>query len=311
MTNAEKFDLVGALKKMNPSVKESTLKTYARSIRRLAKIAGHDTVPNTKGWLVSDKGKALLQKIEKMPLKTSRHLFVAGSIAFRSYSNERSEMWTKAMNDSAIKYTVQRNKQEKSNTERKEWPRDGYKSLMKAASTMKRKVSGLLKKKEYNHEEAYEMQKYIILLLYSHHTFRLSPSTLLLKSSDKENTLLRPRGSRKWVVTLRDHKTVKSMGTLTVPLSLAVSKVLSTYIPKLRNKHDYFLSLRNGEKMGKGSLSALLLRLTKSILNKKIGVRLARVLKVTSKRAMIDKSNDLLQELGHSSKTQKGYIRKD
>ena len=155
------------------------------------------------------------------------------------------------------------------------------------------------------------MQKYIILLLYSHHTFRLSPSTLLLKSSDKENTLLRPRGSRKWVVTLRDHKTVKSMGTLTVPLSLAVSKVLSTYIPKLRNKHDYFLSLRNGEKMGKGSLSALLLRLTKSILNKKIGVRLARVLKVTSKRAMIDKSNDLLQELGHSSKTQKGYIRKD
>ena len=292
-------------------VKESTIKTYLYNIKRLSKIAGYDSIPENKGWLNAEKGKELIKKVGNLPLKQNRHLFVAGTIAFRAYTQdkERSSPWTIKMNESSNQYSDQRNKQQKSVSESSQWPKEGFRSLRKAASIIKRKISGLLKKKEYTHEEAYEVQKYIILLLMSHHTFRLTPSTLQLKASTTENTLLRPRGSRKWIVTLRRHKTDRSMGELKIPLSLAVSKVLSTYIPKL--KRDHFLALRNGKPMSKTSLSKLILRLTKSILGSKIGVRLARVLKVTSKKAEIEKAEALLTELGHSKRTQKTYIRKD
>ena len=294
-------------------MKDSTLKTYERNIKRLARIAGHDKIPPNKGWIAGEKGKTLIGKLNKMPLNVKRHLFVAGAVAFRAYTvdKDRSAAWSIAMNESANKYSDQRNKQEKTSVERANWPKDGYKALGKAASIMKRKISGLLSKKEYTNLEAYEVQKYIVLFLFAHHTFRLSPATLYLKASETENTLLRPRGSRKWVITLRKHKTDKSLGTLKVELSAAVSKVLSKYIPKLQNKHNYFLSLKNGERMNKSSLSKLILRLTKSILNKKVGVRLARVLKVTSNRQSIEKSGALLKELGHSAATQKTYVRKD
>jgi hypothetical protein len=304
--------MISLLKKIL-KVKDSTLKTYERNIKRLARIAGHDTVPTNKGWIAAEKGKALIGKINKMPLNIKRHLFVAGAVAFRAYTGDkdRSAPWSIAMNESANKYSDQRNKQEKTSVERTNWPKDGYKSIGKAASIMKRKISGLLSKKEYTNLEAYEVQKYIVLFLFAHHTFRLSPATLHLKKNETGNTLLRPRGSRKWVVTLREHKTDKSLGTLKVELSAAVSKVLSKYIPKLKNTHDYFLSLKNGDRMSKSSLSKLILRLTKSILNKKVGVRLARVLKVTSKLKSIQKSDALLRELGHSAAMQKTYVRKD
>ena len=309
------FDLRAALKKVCSNCKESTLKTYERNFRRLARVAGFDAVPETKGWLVGEPGKKLIRKLEKMPLNVHRHLLVSGATGVRLYTDdkERSSMWVMAMNKASNAYDVNRDRQQKTAKETEDWPAGGYKSLSAAASTIKRKILGLLKKKEYTHEEQYLVQKYIILQLFSKTTFRLSPASFLLKPSTTENTLLRPRGQRKFVATLRHHKTDHSMGVLTVPLPLSTSKILSTYLPKIRKnkKHDYFLSLRDGKKMSRSALSKLMLRLTKSILGSKVGVRLARVLKVTANRAKIEEVSALQRELGHSSRTQRRYIRKD
>ena len=59
------YDLKKALNSIL-EVKDSTIKTYERNIKRLARIAGHETVPDSKSWLVGDKGKTLLKKIEKI-----------------------------------------------------------------------------------------------------------------------------------------------------------------------------------------------------------------------------------------------------
>jgi len=312
-----KYDVVANLKKFCDGCKLATIKSYARNIRRLAKIAGLDTVPNNKGWLSTDKGKKLRNKIQKdFDVSVSRHLYTAGSQAFRMYSKgERSAPWQIAMNDAANKYDVQRHKQIKSKSEEDNWPKEAYRSIAKAATIQKRKVLGLLKKTEYTNLERYEIQKYIVLLLFSHHTFRLTPATWSLVASKSGNTLLRPRGSRQFIVTLREHKTKKAMGELEVPLSLAVSKVLSTYLPKIKknSKHNYFLSNKDGSKLSKGALSKLLIRLTKSILGSNVGVRLMRVLKMSSpaNSELLKKSTELQKELGHSQRTARTYVRKD
>ena len=98
--------MISLLKKIL-KVKDSTLKTYERNIKRLARIAGHDKIPPNKGWIAGEKGKTLIGKLNKMPLNVKRHLFVAGAVAFRAYTvdKDRSAAWSIAMNESANKYS--------------------------------------------------------------------------------------------------------------------------------------------------------------------------------------------------------------
>lgn len=306
------FDLLKKLRETCKGCTEGTLKTYERAIRRLAKIAGLDSVPDNKGWLSGDKGKALRNKVERLPLTSSRHLFMAGSQGYRMYTKgERSAPWVIAMNEASHRYSAHRAKQQKSPTEKQNWPKSGYKILGKVASTMKRRVADLLKQQEYNHAEQYEVQKYILLLLLSHHSFRTEPATWLLEPSETGNTLLRPRGSRRWVVTNRDHKTKRAMGTLKITLNASISKALSNYIPKIKKKQKYFLSTKTGARMSPSAMSKLVLRTTKHVTGKKIGVRLGRVLKATANRDIIAAAEKLRTEMGHSAKTQRTYVRKD
>ena len=313
------FDILAHLKHFCKGCKPATLKTYERNIKRLSLFAGLAAVPSNKGWLDGAKGKALRDKINKEhPPSTARHLLTAGSQAFRMYSKkgERSAPWQIAMNKSANEYDVQRNKQQKTEKEKKNWPKESFRAIGKAGSIIKRKIMGLLKKNEYSTLERYEIQKWIILLLYSNVSLRLTPATLLLSPSSKENTLLRPRGKRKFVITLRKHKTARSMGTLEIPLGVSVSKALSSFIRKIKKNatHDYFLINKNGTKMSKPTLSKLLIRLTKSTLGEKgFSVRMMRVLKMSvhANSELIEKAAALNRELGHSSKTAKTYIRKD
>jgi hypothetical protein len=308
------FDAYSALKKVCTECTESTLKNYVRSIKRLAKLAGHDEIPGTKGWLFGKPGKALINKVKKLPLTKARHLFLGGSQAARIYGNaERSAMWSIAMNESSNAYRTHRNRQTSSETEKRNWPDQGYKVLGKAASMQKRKITELLKKSDHTIAQLFEIQKAIILLIYSHHAFRTEPSSWFLKADDKKNTLLRPRGSRKFVVTNRVHKTQKSMGVLKIVLDSSVSKALAKYLPLRKKliKHDYFLFNRSGDKLTSPALSKLLLRTTSALIGKKIGVRMTRILKATQHAGLIEKADRLRTEMGHSAKMSLSYIRKD
>ena len=103
------------------------------------------------------------------------------------------------------------------------------------------------------------------------------------------------------------------MGTLKITLNASFSKALSNYIPKIKKtaKHEYFLSTKTGQKLSQGAMSKLVIRATKLSVGTKIGVRLARVLKATANKDIIEAAHKLQQEMGHSAKTQRTYVRKD
>ena len=142
--------------------------------------------------------------------------------------------------------------------------------------------------------------------------FRLEPSSWQITPSETGNTLLRPKGKRRFVVTHREHKTKKTMGTNTIQLDATVSRVLSKYLPRIKErKHNYFLSSKTGQKLSASALSKLIIRLTKQTLGVSVGVRLGRVMKATQFQKEITAVSELAKEMGHSAKMQKTYIRKD
>ena len=149
------------------------------------------------------------------------------------------------MNESSNAYSEKRNRQQLSKTEEKNWPKGGWKALSRAAATQKRMVSEILKKKDLTTAEIYEAQKYTILYLYSKIAFRTEPASFFLEASKTENTLLRPKGSRVWVVTLKEgrYKTSKAYGEVKIPLPTALSKFLSVYIPKIKKSGNKNLSI--------------------------------------------------------------------
>mgnify|MGYP003724871105 CR=1 FL=1 len=71
-------------------VKEATVKSYYRNIKRLAKISGLAEIPESKNWLTAEKGRALIRKIKKyFPITVSRHLYTAGVVALRAAFRRR------------------------------------------------------------------------------------------------------------------------------------------------------------------------------------------------------------------------------
>ena len=61
--------------------KPASIKTYWANIRALSKVAGHDAVPGSGGWL-SDK---LLARISEMPLNKFKRFTTAGVKAAQMY----------------------------------------------------------------------------------------------------------------------------------------------------------------------------------------------------------------------------------
>ena len=297
------------LLKKNLKIKANSIQTYFRNIKRIARIVGHDEVPKSSKWLKGEDAKKLKKKLDDLPNNIARHLYLAAQIAFKMYENKTSEFWSKLVKSSADKYSEQREKLLKSAKENNNWGK-GYSEVRKAATIFKNKVNHLLKKKKFeNFSEQYEVQKFVILKLYANHAFRLSPATLKLINSEKENCLFRKKGQRKWIMRLIDHKTVKSAGTLEIELNANISKLISKYVTQRISKHDFFLSNKTGGKLSKSGLSKLLLRLTKQLVGKKIGSQLIRVMKVTENAEKITKAQQLQNEMGHSAKMQKTYVR--
>jgi hypothetical protein len=304
------MDLEKEIKKVCDGCSESTRKTYAASIRRLAKYAGLDEVPTTKTWIWGKRGETLIKQIKRdLPVSKSRHLFNAGNVLTQIYGG-RLVSWKTAMTESSQSYSKERLKQKKSPKEATNWPKTGYSSLHAAAILQKKLVTSLLNKKELNHSEAYKVQKYIVLLLYANVALRLDPASFYLKKDPVKNTLLRPKGKRNFVITMRSYKTAKSRGETVIELKPGISRAIAKFLQQVKRDHDYLLAGANGTKLTKSGLSKLILRTTAKLLNKRIGATLIRVLKATSAAKSIKLSTELQNEMMHSQRTQATYVRK-
>ncbi len=218
------------------------------------------------------------------------------------------------MAKAASEYDNEREKRKKTDREKENWPKDGYDAIGRAATVLKKTVSKYFGKTDPTAFELYEIQKYVILKLYSQHALRLDWADVFLGKKDSEQKNYLYKHPRKgWTLVMRKYKTSKFLGEQEINISRPASLVLSMFIPKVKSAttHGYLLSNKGGSKMTRSNLSKILIRLTEKLLNKRIGSQIVRVLKATKQRKSAEANAALSKEMMHGKEQHLLYAKKD
>ena len=294
------------LRRVCKSCTESSLQTYYYNIKALAKMAGHDEVPNNHRWINS----ALLKKIRKsLPLMKFKNMTIAGNKALSAY-DKKNEEWAKAMQDSTVKYNKQRDTQKRTKREEANWPKDGYKALAKLASELYKDVEHLYDKApaKVTYPQLWQMMRHFVMLFYSRHALRGDLADVRIKRSG--SNYIEKKG-KKWHLHVGQHKTVKAHGPIELDLDDAVGKQLDKYLLYVRakTKHGFLLSTkRYGNKLTRKDMMQMIRTTTKERLGLNIGIQMIRVLKTTDHFKSIDESAKLRGELAHGPGMQWKYV---
>ena len=106
-------------------------------------------------------------------------------------------------------YTAQRNKNERSESEIKKWPKHGFKAVKKAAREQRKRITYLLKE-DPSLKNMYPYMIYILFRLYSEIPFRNTFADLNLKDKSKNYVRVPKKGSI--VFEMKQYKNAKQPG---------------------------------------------------------------------------------------------------
>ena len=296
------------LRKVCERCTESSIKTYLANILALAKIAGHDTIPNKADWI---SGK-LLAKLKKDTLGRYKRYTIAGKKALQAYGKKADTTWGEAVADSTAKYNAERNKQKKTKREEKLWPKDGYKAMKKLAADLHEEVEPILKTspKYASIGDLYRLQRWFVVTFYANHALRGDLAEVRIEKKGQD--YLHEKNG-KYHVHIGQHKTVRAHGAIDFELAAPVQEALTKFLPfvKALTDHGYLLTtLRTRRKMSRRDMLIMLRKITEERLGKRLGVQMIRVLRVSELAEHIDEAAKLRQELGHGALTQFQYVAK-
>jgi hypothetical protein len=216
------------------------------------------------------------------------------------------------MLEDASKHEAHRSKNQMSETEKRLWPKGGYKAIKKASSELLKRIKHGLKE-EPSLANLYKYQMYIALKLFAEVPLRNTAASLSVKENAGGNYIDLPKkGSASLVI--RKHKASKKIGERVIKLSRGMTTALRKFL-RYREplvKHDFLLSTRTGTKLSKPAFGKALHRVTKNLLNKAFGSRLIRVLAATEKAPVLTEAADLTHKMLHKSggAQTKLYVRK-
>ena len=176
------------LKKSCSNCKISTIKVYLSGTRRLLRLNDEKAkeIPESSTWLMK---KSLLDKVKKQPLSKRRHLSAIGFIASKAYGLKPDNHWNTQMLADIASYQGERDKNKKSEYEKKNLPSD-ISEIKKAATLYKKQIARTYAKEKPTLADLYKVQKWLILRLSYVLPFRNDLPTLNIdKQSDSGNYL--------------------------------------------------------------------------------------------------------------------------
>jgi hypothetical protein len=283
-----------------------TKKKYLRDIRRLYELTHTGEVPaKQSSWLKSEK---LFKKYKAIPLNIRRALSVAAVKASQAYGLDL-EKWGEAMRDDVIKYKKSRSEQKISKVEKEKWPKGGYPVLKKISTELKRSIRRDIAGPP-SIKGLYMYSQYISLRFYAEVAFRNDLPSVVL--AGKGNVMSKKKGV--YEIRMTDFKASDKIGTITVTLSRALTRVIDKYLKyrnKLDLKHDFLIVNSQGKPLSKKALSVILNRITKRFTGHSFGTRLIRVMKATHEKKTLDAAKKIANDMLHSLDTSQTYARKD
>ena len=282
-------------RKKNKQIAASSVRTYLANIRRLARALGHDTIPESSAWL--KKAPAWLNK---QTLNIKKILSAAGVKAAQTYGTTH-EALSKIVKKAGEEYDAFRKKGKKTKREAALMPKDGYKSVAKAAARLRADLPKTTK----TLRDYMRVQDAWLLSFFAKHTPRLINDVLIGKGKNK----LVQKG-KTFTLVLGQHKTSKTMGTSKIKLDKSLYELTNRMIkgrPPVVD-HNYLLVAPRGGKMSKSQLSARLRKITGKALGRGFSTQILRVLKATDKSAEMKKVRQYLAEMGHSLTQEAKYV---
>ena len=250
-----------------------------------------------------------MTKYERLTLSKRRTLSVAAVKASQMYG-QNEDKWSVKMYRDQSEYTDKRNKNERSESESKAWPKHGFRAIKKAATEQRKRIKHMLTE-EPKLKNLYPYQVYILFRLYSEIPFRNTFADLNLQDKTKNYVSVPKKGSITF--HMRAYKNVKQLGEREIKLSRGATTQLRKFL-KYREglvDHDWLFSGKGGGKLSKPALGKLLHRATKQLLGKAFGSRLIRVLAATESRKDIEKVTELSKKMLHTVAQTKQYTRKN
>ncbi len=208
-------------------------------------------------------------------------------------------------------YKKERAKNKKSPREEDKWIDDALRKLKKASTEYKRSITSKLKQTP-SIATLWLYTQYMLLRFYSEVQLRNDLGNISLTDGKNLNFLKKIKGGS-FVLIMRDYKVAKQLGEKSINISKALSKAVSAYI-KFRSKvdldHNWLLSNSKGKQLSKHGVGKALRKLTSDKLGKSIGTRMLRVFNASKHSDILEKAEEISNNMLHSAKRSKDYVRK-
>jgi len=294
----------------------ASVKVYVRNALRLYRLVTPDAaeLPETGAWLTKP---ALYKEFDALDLNKRRLLSTAAIKSLDAYGKDRVKAWGDRLTTASDEYDKIREKRGKTEKEILKWPaKGGYDALKRAARMQKQQSRHVFTKQTKTVKDLWEIQKWLILQLYSNHALRLDFADVFLeKPGGGEGTknYLHKYRRKGWILTLNVYKTAKFRGAQEIKMNRSASIALSKVVPWIKEltTHGKLLTNRLGGPLSRNGLSKLLTRITEKLLGRKgFSASLIRVLKATKFAKELEISKKLSEEMLHTQKQNFEYSRK-
>lgn len=312
------------LKEFRPNLKESSRKNYVINIKKIHNLIDTKTPIEDIKW-IKDNYKEIISEIDKLSNKHRQRNYLNSVIVF---SGDRQKLedtvFYKAFSDKRDEINSFFNSEDslnlKNEKQKKNWvSMDQIKDLIEK---YEKDLDKIFKKtsKKITRSELEKLQEYVLLVINTEIPSRNTFSTLrkvtktrfmrMSKQSKCENNWLvtKPSGLD---IFLYNHKTKKDCDDFIKikGMSDKFVKVLKMFISKVPDREFIFhnskdLPLTNND------LTLLLNKIFMKEFNKKIGTSMLRHIILTETLSKgLEKRKELANNLGHSLKTQRSYIK--
>lgn len=305
------MDLKKLIKDKRPSIKDSSLKAYLISLK---KMNNNEEIKNLN---YLKESKNIFEIIDKLALSTKRSYLTSILVVLGAFNKEGFnsvlEIYRKRLQELNNEYNTKIDTHEKTDKQSKNWV--SLKQLSKVRNFYKKELEekGILKKDVLKPKEKDLIQKYLVSALYTlQPPIRLDYGSMKIireKNLDdgKKNFLL-VKGRNKKTFIFNDFKNKKNLGTQKQEVNSKLNSVINLWLKY--NKTDNFLMNSKGELMVENSLSKYIKKVFEPT-KKNITLNLLRHIYISENIDLeaVKKSKELAKTMMHSTGLQEDYAK--
>ena len=303
------------IQKSRPHLKDNTVKQYELHLNKLKKLF------DSTDFDFLSKPDDVMEKISSNHYTSQRNTLNAVIILLHALNsdekyNDLIEDYQKRRDIFNQQYLTDQSDGKISESQSKNFVE--LDEIMKMITIMENdiKSQGLKKKTNLTGKEKELLMVYTIFSMLVKYPVRLDFSGMKLisktqynqlKEDDKKlgNYLINEKG--KLTMILNEYKTSKKYGEKKIPIDKDIAKIIRMYIKATgKTNGDVLFTTSTGHTISRNSLSQLLTKWSKKILNKSISTTIMRKVVVSSTipKEILDKQSKLANIMGHDVATQ-------